>query len=283
MNQLIKNIITDKYYEVMRRFDIKLEYAELEGITEKAYRDLESFAEKDPSSNQDMRYVFKTYKSYYAVFMYRLANYLYYAGRMTVARQMSEYAKLKTGIEIHPGAKIGRNFVLDHGMGTVIGETTIIGDNCYILQNVILGSVKISNNKTGQRHPVVGDGVEIGGFVRIYGPVKIGNHVKISPGAVIKESVPDDSKIIVSSNYQILKTQTNIFYTGYCITKDKISLFFKGINLLEFGNIEVFIANKEIDDIIVTGNMISFSREEKELHEVQIVFDEDNELSIDLA
>ena len=113
--------------------------------------------------------------------------------------------KVKTGIEIHPASKMGNNFFIDHGVGTVIGETCIIGDNCYFLQNIILGSSKIAQNKNGSRHPIIGNNVEIGGYVRIFGRVTIGNNVKISPHSIIYEDVPDNHVVTIKNTQQYTK------------------------------------------------------------------------------
>lgn len=121
------------------------------------------------------------------------------------AKKISEYLKVKTGIEIHPASKIGNNFVIDHGVGTVIGETCIIGDNCYFLQNIILGSSKIALNEHGSRHPIIGNNVEIGGFVRIFGRVIIGQNVKISPHSIIYENVPDNHIVTIKNSQQCIK------------------------------------------------------------------------------
>lgn len=122
---------------------------------------------KDPSSNGDIFYIFETYKSYQAVLYYRIAHSLQEKEKFYYARKLSEEAKTLTGIEIHPKAKIGKNFVIDHGVGTVIGETSIIGNN-----------------------------VEIGGFSRIFGAVKIGDNVKISPHSIIRTNIPSNSKVL---------------------------------------------------------------------------------------
>ena len=137
---------------------------------------------------------------------YRVANYFYYEKNdKKTARKIAEFAKVKTGVEIHPASCIGERFVLDHTVGTVIGETTIIGNDCYILQNVILGARKIASNKNEKRHPIIDNNVQIGGGTRIYGAITIGDNVKISPNAIIKEPIPQNCTVLVDSNYQILK------------------------------------------------------------------------------
>ena len=235
----------------------------MESILPYAYKDLHSFAERDPSSKQNMIYILQTYKSYFAVLTYRIAHYIYQQGNETLARKLSEYAKVHSGIEIHPGAQIDECFVLDHGIGTVIGETTVIGKRCYMLQDVILGASHIASNVNGQRHPIIGDDVEIGGFVKIYGCVRIGNKVKISPGAIIKCDVPDNSRIIVASNYQILQgTLETIYYTGFFCEKDQVILFFQGKSLLEYSTVNIFLGNVKYKKFVIAHNSIKLNYEE---------------------
>ncbi|MWP49547.1 hypothetical protein [Gilliamella sp. Lep-s21] len=95
--------------------------------------------------------------------------------------------------------------MIDHGVGTVIGETCIIGNNCYFLQNIILGSSKIAQNKEGGRHPIIGHNVEIGGYVRIFGRITIGNNVKISPHSIIYNDVPDNHIVTIKNTKQYIK------------------------------------------------------------------------------
>ncbi len=137
---------------------------------------------------------------------YRIANYIYINFEdeffKIKARQISEYTKSFTGIKIHPNALIGKSFILNHGYGTVIGETVIIGDNCYILQGVILGSKTISNNNSEKRHPTLGNNVEIGAFSRLFGDIIIGDNVFISPHNIITKDIPCNTKIIMKKSYE---------------------------------------------------------------------------------
>ncbi|EAN2415285.1 serine acetyltransferase, partial [Salmonella enterica] len=136
---------------------------------------------------------------------YRISHFLYNKGLFIDAKIISENAKIKTGIEIHPAAIIGKRFVIDHGTGTVIGETSIIGEDCYILQSVIIGASGIANNPIGKRHPVIGNNVEIGAFVNLLGNIKIGNNVKISPRVTITKSVPDNFIVTKKTEIEIVK------------------------------------------------------------------------------
>jgi len=111
------------------------------------------------------------------------------------AFRLSENAVLKTGIEIHPEATIGRRFVIDHGLNTLIGATTSIGDDCTLLNNVLLGSRRITDNPKGKRHPSIGNRVKISSGVRILGNIFIGDDCKIGPDCVLKEDVPPNTVV----------------------------------------------------------------------------------------
>jgi serine O-acetyltransferase len=128
-----------------------------------------------------------------------------------LAFEMAEFAAAAYSIEISPEAKIGKSFVIDHGINTLIGATTIIGDNCTLLQDVVLGAKKITSNMAGKRHPTIGNNVEIGGGVKIFGPVVIGNSVRIGPGCVVTEDVPDFARVKLVKTIQTIyerKSQT---------------------------------------------------------------------------
>ncbi|EAQ9538668.1 serine acetyltransferase, partial [Salmonella enterica] len=194
VNGLIFNILYENKIFYLTDGDINL-------ISRLCYDDLYALSEKDPAGRQDLNYIAITYSSYFAVLSYRISHFLYEKGGFLDAKIISENAKIKTGIEIHPAAIIGKRFVVDHGTGTVIGETSIIGEDCYILQSVIIGSSGIANNPIGKRHPVIGNNVEIGAFVNLLGNIKIGDNVKISPRVTLKNSVPDN--VIVTKKTEI--------------------------------------------------------------------------------
>jgi serine O-acetyltransferase len=173
--------------------------------------DLFAFSEKDPACGGDKFYIINSYLSFKAVVYYRIFSFIYQMDnldknyRRTLARCISEKCKVVTGIEIHPGASIGRRFIIDHGIGTVIGETCKIGDDCYVLQSVILGSKGIASNSNIKRHPTIGNNVEIGAFARILGPITIGDNVIISPHSVITSDIPSNSKITIRNQLQIIR------------------------------------------------------------------------------
>jgi serine O-acetyltransferase len=126
------------------------------------------------------------YSGLHAVIYYRIAHWFFKHNMKFIARMISQWARFWTGIEIHPGAKIGRGLFIDHGMGVVIGETTEIGDNCTIYQGVTLGG---TGKDTGKRHPTLGNNVLVGAGAKVLGPFKVGDNSKIAANAVVLSEV----------------------------------------------------------------------------------------------
>ncbi len=154
--------------------------------------DVEAFRQRDPAAKSNAE-VLLLYSGMHARLAHRLSHTLYLHGHRLSARAVSQGAKFLTGIEIHPGATIGRGLVIDHGSGVVIGETAEIGDNCTIYQGVTLGG---TGKDEGKRHPTLGDNVMVGAGAKILGPVNIGNNVKVAAGAVVLTELPDDSTAV---------------------------------------------------------------------------------------
>ena len=148
--------------------------------------EINSIKERDPAARSSLE-VFFLYPSFKALRAYRRAHKHYLKGHFFRARAISQRALRKTGIEIHPGAKIGKGLFIDHGSGVVIGETTEIGDNCTIYQNVTLGG---TGKETGKRHPTLGNNVMVGAGARVLGPFKVGDNCKIAANAVVLSEVP---------------------------------------------------------------------------------------------
>lgn len=148
--------------------------------------DIESVKRRDPAARSTLE-ILLTYSGLHAVLMYRAAHFFYTKKLYTIARCISQFARLLTGIEIHPGAKIGKGFFIDHGSGVVIGETAEIGDNCLVYQGVTLGG---TGKEKGKRHPTLGNNVMVGAGARVLGPFKVGDNVKIAANAVVLEEVP---------------------------------------------------------------------------------------------
>ncbi len=148
--------------------------------------------ERDPAARSVLEIVL-CYPGFHAVLFHRIAHGLYGSGWFTLARAISQLARGLTGIEIHPGATIGRRFFIDHGMGVVIGETAEIGNDVLIYQGVTLGG---TGKDTGKRHPTIGDAVVIGTGAAILGNIRVGDHVKIGAGSVVVHSVPDHTTVV---------------------------------------------------------------------------------------
>lgn len=154
--------------------------------------DIDAFRQRDPAAKSDAE-ILLLYSGMHARLAHRLSHKLYLQGHEFAARAVSQGAKFVTGIEIHPGATIGRGLVIDHGCGVVIGETAEIGDNCTIYQGVTLGG---TGKDEGKRHPTLGDNVMVGAGAKILGPVKIGNNVKVAAGAVVLTELPEHSTAV---------------------------------------------------------------------------------------
>jgi serine O-acetyltransferase len=147
---------------------------------------------RDPAARSTLE-IFLCYPGFHAVLAHRVAHRLYTAGWFTLARVVSQFSRAFTGIEIHPGARIGRRFFIDHGMGVVIGETSEIGDDVLMYQGVTLGG---TGKEAGKRHPTIGNGVVIGTGAKILGNIRLGDHVKVGAGSVVVRTVPDHSTVV---------------------------------------------------------------------------------------
>ena len=160
---------------------------------------LESIKKRDPAAKSILSIIL-TYPGVKAVFFHKISNFFYKAGFDLIARIISQTIRFFTGIEIHPGAKIGKNLFIDHGMGVVIGETSEIGDNVTIYHNVTLGGSSPSINSERQRHekrhPTIGNDVVIGSGAQIIGPIKVGDNARIAANAVVVKNVPENATMV---------------------------------------------------------------------------------------
>ena len=154
--------------------------------------DVNAVRERDPAARSFLE-VFFLYPGVKAIRMHRRANFYYRHNLMFLARLVSQRAARKTGIEIHPGATIGRRLVIDHGTGVVIGETTEIGDDVLIYQGVTLGG---TGKDTGKRHPTIGNNVMISAGAKVLGPFKIGDNSRVAAGAIVLTEVPPNSTVV---------------------------------------------------------------------------------------
>ena len=160
---------------------------------------LESIKKRDPAAKSILSIIL-TYPGVKAVFFHQISNFFYKAGFDLIARIISQTIRFFTGIEIHPGAKIGKNLFIDHGMGVVIGETSEIGDNVTIYHAVTLGgsspSIDSERQRHEKRHPTIGNDVVIGSGAQIIGPIKVGNNARIAANAVVVKDVPENATMI---------------------------------------------------------------------------------------
>lgn len=203
--------------------------------------ELASIKERDPAATSGLE-VALLYSGFHAVLAYRVAHILHTHGHVLGARVISQGAKFLTGIEIHPGAKIGRGLFIDHGSGVVIGETAEIGDNCTLYQGVTLGG---TGKDVGKRHPTLGNNVMIGAGAKVLGPFRIGDNSKIAANAVVLSEVPPDStavgipaKVVKRNDRRVDLDQVHIpdpVSQELCRLTHKIELLEKRISELENG------------------------------------------------
>lgn len=163
-------------------------YREISGIK----ADVDAICERDPAARGRAE-VLLLYSGLHALIMHRLAYFLHTHKLVFTARAVSQLAKFLTGIEIHPGAKIGKGVFIDHGAGVVIGETAEVGDNCTIYQGVTLGG---TGKESGKRHPTLRDGVMVGAGAKLLGGFTVGKGAKIAAGAVVLGDVPENSTAV---------------------------------------------------------------------------------------
>jgi len=187
---------------------------------------LNSIKERDPAAKSLLGIVL-TYPGVKAVFFHKVASFFHIAGLPLLARIISQAARFFTGIEIHPGAKIGKNLFIDHGMGVVIGETSEIKDNVTIYHMVTLGGISPSTNSDDQRdakrHPTLEDNVVIGSGAQVLGPVTIGKNAKVGANAVVTKDVPENAVMIgIPAKNINIKSELDISFKPYGIDQDKI-------------------------------------------------------------
>ncbi|WP_445251514.1 MULTISPECIES: serine O-acetyltransferase [unclassified Microcoleus] len=156
------------------------------------FSDLQIIYERDPAARNWLEVLF-CYPGLQALFLHRIAQWLYFAGLPFVPRLISQLSRFLTGIEIHPGAKIGRGVFIDHGMGVVIGETAIVGDYAVIYQGATIGG---TGKEIGKRHPTLGENVVVGAGAKVLGNIQIGNNVRIGAGSVVLRDVPSDCTVV---------------------------------------------------------------------------------------
>lgn len=155
-------------------------------------QEIKTIKEKDPAAKSTLEIVL-LYQGFHALILHRLAHKLYKLKVPFLPRFISQFSRFITGIEIHPGATIGKNFFIDHGMGVVIGETAIIGDNCLVYQGVTLGG---TGKEKGKRHPTIGNNVTLGAGAILLGNISIGDNSNVGAGSVVIKSAKENSTLV---------------------------------------------------------------------------------------
>ena len=153
---------------------------------------LEAYQRRDPAARSKLE-IFLLYQGVHATLYHRLAHWLYCHNRKFLARCVSQWSRFWTGIEIHPGAKIGRRLVIDHGMGIVIGETAEVGDDCLLYHGVTLGG---TGKDHGKRHPTLGNNVMVSAGAKVLGPFKVGDNSRIAANAVVLSEIPPEATAV---------------------------------------------------------------------------------------
>jgi serine O-acetyltransferase len=181
--------------------------------------DVTTVMERDPAAKSRLE-VFLCYAGLHAVWFYRINHWLWNHGFFFLGRWFSEVARFLTGIEIHPGAKIGRRLFIDHGMGVVIGETSVIGDDITLYQGVTLGG---TGKEHGKRHPTIEDNVVVGSGAKILGNITVGRNCRIGAGSVVLRSVPEHSTVVGVPGHIIFRNGERVVITDPKQINDPLS------------------------------------------------------------
>ncbi len=181
--------------------------------------DVSTVLERDPAAKSRLE-VFLCYSGLHAVWFYRINHWLWDHGFLLLARWLSQVARLLTGIEIHPGATIGRRLFIDHGLGVVIGETAIVGDDVTLYQGVTLGG---TGKEHGKRHPTIEDNVVIGGGAKVLGNITVGRNSRIGAGSVVLRNVPEHSTVVGVPGHIIFRNGERVVITDPKQINDPLS------------------------------------------------------------
>ena len=181
--------------------------------------DVSTVLERDPAAKSRLE-VYLCYSGLHALWWYRVNHWLWNHNFLLLGRWLSQVARWFTGIEIHPGAKIGRRLFIDHGMGVVIGETSIVGDDVTLYQGVTLGG---TGKEQGKRHPTILDNVVIGGGAKVLGNITVGRNCRIGAGSVVLRNVPDDSTVVGVPGHIIFREGKRVVITDPKQINDPLS------------------------------------------------------------
>jgi serine O-acetyltransferase len=218
--------------------------------------DIAAVLDRDPAAKSGLEVVL-LYSGLHALWGYRVHHWLWGHGWRFLARALSQWARLITGIEIHPGAEIGHRFFVDHGMGVVIGETTIIGDDVTLYQGVTLGG---TGKETGKRHPTLRNNVVIGAGARVLGNIIIGENCRVGAGSVVLRDVPDNSTVVGVPGHIVFRHGKRVVITDPKQINDPLSEALAAV-----AN-EVKQLKKEV--CVLKGRELVFSDEEDKLQQV---------------
>lgn len=183
------------------------------------HEDIVAVLQNDPAARSPLE-VMLLYSGLHALWWYRIHHWMWKHGWLFLARALSQFARWLTGIEIHPGAKIGRRFFIDHGMGVVIGETAEVGDDVTLYQGVTLGGTTLSK---GKRHPTIRSGVVIGGGAKVLGNIVVGENCRIGAGSVVLRDVPDNSTVVGVPGHIIFRNGKRVVITDPKQINDPLS------------------------------------------------------------
>jgi serine O-acetyltransferase len=181
--------------------------------------DIASVFDRDPAAKSVLE-ILLCYSGLHALWFYRLNHWLWNHGMRLLSRWLSQVARLLSGIEIHPAAQIGRRLFIDHGMGVVIGETSMIGDDVTLYQGVTLGG---TGKEKGKRHPTIGNGVVIGAGARVLGNIRVGDNCRVGAGSVVLRDVPDNSTIVGVPGHVVLRAGQRVVITDPKQIQDPLS------------------------------------------------------------
>jgi serine O-acetyltransferase len=198
-------------------------------------QEIDSIIERDPAAGSRLGVVF-LYPSFHVMVFYKMGNIFWRYNLKFISRLIMHLARIFTGIEIHPAAKIGPNFFMDHGLGIVIGETTEIGENVTIYQGVTLGgimpSVESDLQRNQKRHPTIGNNVIIGSGAQILGPINVGDNARIGANSVVSKDVPSDVTVAGIPARVFAKSSKSDTFLAYAISKNEVDPRERTLNLL---------------------------------------------------
>lgn len=191
----------------------------MRGFAASVFEDISAVMERDPAARSRFE-VFLCYSGLHAVWLHRITHWLWVHHFYLLARWLSQVGRFFTGIEIHPGAQIGRRLFIDHGMGVIIGETSVVGDDVTLYQGVTLGG---TGKERGKRHPTVHDNVVVGAGAKILGNITIGKNCRIGAGSVVLRSIPDDSTVVGVPGHIIFRDGKRVVITDPKQINDPLS------------------------------------------------------------